>query len=115
MAKIEYSTVLSSTIKLKSQLKPNDQRFNKETKMFEYWDGTAWVASANGGTGGGSVDGDYVTREEFAQHKVDPKGHTVATTTQAGFIDGLSVVKLKEVETNLSPDPSDILNSILDG
>lgn len=113
MSNMQFDIVLPSQVKLRNQLKDGDQRFNKETKMFEYWDSQSqsWVPTSGSGSGG--VSGDYVTRAEFNHHKEDPAGHILASSENAGFIDPLSFTKVREVETNLSPDPTTILDNIL--
>ena len=112
MDKFQFDIVIPSQVKLRKNLREGDQRFNKTTKMYEYWDAEkqAWIPTLGGG---GTEGGGYLTRAEFDAHKVDPAGHSPATAEKAGFIDGLSYAKLKEVETVLSPDPSTLFDSIL--
>ena len=113
MSNMQFDIVIPSEVKLRHQLKDCDQRFNKETKMFEYWDAQSqsWIPTTSAGDD--NTVGDYITRSEFENHKVDPAGHLVATAERSGFIDNISFSKLKQVETNLSPDPTELLDSIL--
>lgn len=112
MNEFQFDIVIPSQVKLRKNLRDGDQRFNKTTKMYEYWDASkqSWIPTLGGG---GTEGGGYITRAEFDSHKVDPSGHPIATTDNAGFIDNLSVAKLKEVETVLSPDPATLFDSIL--